>query len=132
MGAILSKMKIITESPEPPYSIPDQAEPVEIVEKGGLEFFTVDSEGELITVDPQDDMRDLQVLILVNTILKRILLIKIKNDMPQRLLFLAGTSASNINTNRFKNTFTIRDVSDPMEREMILENIGVFQRFGST
>lgn len=130
MGVILSKMKTITESPDPLYSIPDQPEPVDIVEKGGLEFFTVNSEGELITVNPQDDMGALQVIILVNTILKRIFLIKIKNDMPQRLLFLAGTSASNINTNRFKNTFTIRDVSDPMEREMILENIGVFRKFG--
>jgi hypothetical protein len=32
---------------------------------------------------------------------------------------------SNINTNRFKNEFSIRDVQDPMEREMILEKIGI-------
>ncbi|MHA1941796.1 MAG: hypothetical protein ACXACP_09815 [Candidatus Hodarchaeales archaeon] len=131
MGAILSRMKSITESPEQLFSIPDQPEPLDIIEKGGLEFFTVSSEGELITVEPTADIHALQVLILVNTILKRIFLIKLKNDMPQRLLFLAGTSASNINTNRFKNTFTIRDVSDPMERDMILENIDDFQRLGT-
>ncbi len=128
MGAILSRMKNITESPELYSSLPDKVEPLDIVEKGGLEFFTVSPEGELLTVDPKVDMNTLQVLILVNTILKRIFLIKLKNNMPQRLLFLAGTSASNINTNRFKNRFTIRDVTDPMEREMILETIGVFQK----
>ena len=48
-----------------------------------------------------------------------------KDSVPHRLIFLASTAVSNINTNRFKNEFSTRDVQDPMEREMILEEIGI-------
>jgi hypothetical protein len=46
-------------------------------------------------------------------------------------MFHAGTAASNINTNRFKNRFSIRDVSDPMEVELILEKVGIIHEISS-
>ncbi|MHA2225583.1 MAG: hypothetical protein ACXAC8_10295 [Candidatus Hodarchaeales archaeon] len=96
---------------------------------GGLEFFTIDDGGDLIQLEPTADLGMHSILILINRVIKKILLIKLKDVAPQRLMFLAGRSASNLNSNRFKNELSIRDVSDPMEREMILEKIGTFRSF---
>ncbi|MFW9903880.1 MAG: hypothetical protein ACFFFH_06070 [Candidatus Thorarchaeota archaeon] len=126
MERILKRIKDITSSeipvePVTPYYIP---------KRGGLEFFTVNTDGELITLKPSDDFTTHPVIILINGVIKRILLIKLDDNVPQRLMFLAGRTASNLNSNRFKNEFTIRDVTDPIEREMILEKIGTIQKIG--
>ncbi len=127
MERILSRIKKISISEEIPSY---QETPYYIPERGGLEFFTINTEGELITLKQSDELTAYPVLILINGVIKRILLIKLDDSAPQRLMFLAGRSASNINSNRFKNSFTIRDVSDPIEREIILEKIGTIQKIG--
>ncbi len=121
LNRIKESVKEIPISKVPPYYIP---------ERGGLEFYTINMEGDLITLKPSDDFLVHSVLILINGVIKRIFLIKLKDSAPQRLMFLASRSASNLNTNRFKNDFTIRNVSDPIERELILEKIGIIQRIG--
>jgi hypothetical protein len=102
-----------------------------IAERGGLEFHTIDMGGNLITLEPNADLTVHSILILINSIIKRIFIIKLKESVPQRLAFIAGRTASNLNSNRFKNEFNIRNVTDPLEREMILEKIGIIQKFGS-
>ncbi|MHA1977389.1 MAG: hypothetical protein ACW98I_10850 [Candidatus Hodarchaeales archaeon] len=131
MQKILSRLKQMFESPDPHIPVSDDKISSYIPEKGGLEFFTVNAEGDLREINLHTDLATLSVLILVNTLLKRIFLIQLKDSISQHLMFRAGTSVSNINTNRFKNRFSIRNVSDPMEREMILEKIGVIQEIGS-
>ncbi|MHA1995011.1 MAG: hypothetical protein ACW97Z_10755 [Candidatus Hodarchaeales archaeon] len=131
MQKILSRIKQICESPDPHVPVTVDSDLSYIHEKGGLEFFTVNTEGDLREINLQTDLGALSVLILVNTLLKRIFLIELKDSISQHLMFHAGASASNINTNRFKSRFSIRNVSDPMEREMILEKIGVIQEIGS-
>ncbi len=131
MQVILSRLKQVSESPDQYIPVPDEEEPAYIHEKGGLQFYTVNSQGDLREINLQTDLGTLSVLILVNTLLKRIFLIELKDSISQHLMFHAGASASNINSNRFKNRFSIRNVSDPMEREMILEKIGVIQELGS-
>ena len=125
MNSILDRIKSIPDSPEAVTIVMDSEKPSQIVERGGLEFFTVNTEGDLREIDPRGDLGTCSVLIMINTILKRIFLIRLKDSIPPRQIFLASTSVSNINTNRFKNEFTVRDVQDPMEREMILEKIGI-------
>jgi hypothetical protein len=126
MERILKRIKDISSQ-----KIPVETEtPLYIPERGGLEFFTINAEGELITLKPSDDFTIHPVIILINGVIKRILLLKLDDHAPQRLMFLAGRTASNLNTNRFKNEFTIRDVTDPIEREMILEKIGTIQKIG--
>ncbi|MFX1505399.1 MAG: hypothetical protein ACFFDC_04705 [Promethearchaeota archaeon] len=126
MERILRRIKEISSS-----DIPIETRtPSYIPERGGLEFCTINTEGELITLKPSDDFTIHPVIILINGVIKRILLIKLDDSVPQRLMFLAGRTASNLNTNRFKNEFTIRDVTDPIEREMILEKIGTIQKIG--
>ncbi|MHA1971786.1 MAG: hypothetical protein ACTSW1_02265 [Candidatus Hodarchaeales archaeon] len=101
--------------------------PKMLAEKGGLEYFTIEDEGKLLELEPNQDFSSHPILILVNSVLKKILVIKLQDNIPQRLLFLAGRSASNLNSNRFKNEYNIRNVLDPLEREMILEKIGLIQ-----
>jgi len=113
---------IITEEPQV------TPKPIMLAKKGGLEYYTIKDEGELVELESYKDFSSHQVLILVNSILKKILVIKLKDNIPQRLFFLAGRSASNLNSNRFKNEYNIRNVLDPLEREMILEKIGLIQK----
>ncbi len=131
MDNILKRIKGITDSPDLTTVVMEPVEPLNIVERGGLEFFTIDPEGKTREIDPRVELSVCSVLILVNTILKRIFLIRLKESIPHRLLFLASTAVSNINTNRFKNEFSIRDVQDPLEREMILNKIGIILKIGA-
>ena len=131
MNSILNKIKSITDSTDQTTVVMKPVEPTHIVERGGLEFFTIDTEGEAREIDPRVELSSCSVLIIANTILKRIFLIRLKDSIPHRLVFLASTAVSNINTNRFKNEFTVRDVQDPMEREMILEKIGIILKIGA-
>lgn len=126
MNRILTRIKEITQIP----SAEEVPTPYYISERGGLEFYTINMEGDLITLETTSDLTAHPVLILINSVVKRIFLIKLNDSVPQRLAFLAGRSASNLNSNRFKNEFTIRNVSDPIEREMILEKIGIIQKIG--
>ena len=131
MQRVLTRIKQIFESPDLQVPASDSESGVYIHEKGGLEFFTVNTQGDLREINIRTDLGTLSVLILVNTLLRQIFLIELKASVSQHLMFHASTSASNINTNRFKSRFSVRNVSDPMEREMILEKIGVIQELDS-
>lgn len=128
MQRILHRVKEIALSPDVEIPPTSKEQPYYISEKGGLEFYTINENGELVTIEPKSDLTTHSVLLVCNSVIKRIFLMKLKDNAPQRLMFLAGKSASNLNTKRFKNEFTIRDVSDPLEREMLLEKIGIIQK----
>lgn len=131
MKNLLNRIKEITKD----ISLEEGVAPVEpphyVAERGGLEFHTIDMSGNLITLEPMTDFSTHSVLILVNSIIKRIFTIQLRDSVPQRLIFLASRTASNLNSNRFKNEFKIRNVTDPLEREMILEKIGIIQKIGT-
>ncbi|MHA2247736.1 MAG: hypothetical protein ACXADY_22500 [Candidatus Hodarchaeales archaeon] len=130
MNRILTRVKKITQIPSAE-EVPTPSEtPYYISERGGLEYHTVNVEGDLITLENSSDLTAHPVLILINSVIKRIFLIKLKDSVSQRIMFLAGRSATNLNANRFKNEFTIRSVSDPIERDIILEKIGIIQKIG--
>ncbi|MFX1282055.1 MAG: hypothetical protein ACFFB5_00305 [Promethearchaeota archaeon] len=125
MNRILDRIKEMLSTAE----IPTET-PYYIPERGGLEFYTINADGDLIELETSVDLSAYSILMVINAVVKRIFLIKLDDSTPQRLMFLAGRSASNLNVNRFKNEFTIRDVSDPIERDMILEKIGIIQKIG--
>jgi hypothetical protein len=104
---------------------------VYLAERGGLEYFTIEEGGELLSLEPRTNFDQYPLFILVNTILKKIFVLVLKENVSQRSIFLAGRSATNLNSNRFKNEFTIRNVLDPLEREMILEKIGMIQEIST-
>jgi hypothetical protein len=98
---------------------------------GGLEFFTNDETGELIKLEPNTNFQQFPFIILVNTVVKKIFILRTKDHVSQRTIFLAAKSASNLNSNKFKNEFTIRNVVDPLEKEMILDKVGIIQEISA-
>lgn len=131
MKRVLARIQEISKDPSIEGEDLTVEPPHYIAERGGLEFHTIDTGGNLITLEPNADLTVHSILILINSIIKRIFIIKLKDSVPQRLTFIAGRTASNLNSNRFKNEFNIRNVTDPLEREMILEKIGIIQKFGT-
>jgi len=131
MRNILDRMKEISKSPGIP-ALPTPEKPsYYISETVGLEIYTVDDGGELITLETKSDLTTYSILIVCNTVIKKIFLMKLKEKVSQRHMFFAGRSASNLNIKRFKNEFTIRDITDPLEIEMLLEKVGLIQKIVS-
>ncbi|MFX0084743.1 MAG: hypothetical protein ACFFAU_03640 [Candidatus Hodarchaeota archaeon] len=131
MQRLLNRIKDITKDTSIAAGETLEEPPHYVAERGGLEFHTIDEAGNLITLNTNFDLKIYSVLILVNRIIKRIFIIKLNDTIPQRLVFLAGRTASNLNSKRFKSEFNIRNVTDPLEREMILEKIGILQKIGT-
>ncbi len=131
MQRILNHMKEVSQSADIKILPSPEEPPVYIPEKGGVELYTIDEGGELLTVEPKSDLAKQSVLIVCNNVIKRMFIMKLNDESPQRLMFLAGKTASNLNSNRFKNEFSIRNVSDPLEREMLLEKIGIIQKIST-
>ncbi|MFX0171292.1 MAG: hypothetical protein ACFE9L_05180 [Candidatus Hodarchaeota archaeon] len=131
MQRILNRMKEVSLSIGTEVTPISKEKPYYIPERGGLEFYTINESGELISVEANSDLTTHSILLVCNSVIKRIFKIRLKDNTPQRLMFLAGRSASNLNTKRFKNEFTIRDITDPLEIEMLLEKIGIIQKIGT-
>ncbi len=127
MQTIFNRMKNLCEELSNGTIPSMEYQPQVLAERGGLEYYTINDVGDPLPLQPNDEIMDNSVLIIANTILKRLLVIKLKENVSQRLMFIAGRSASNLNSNRFKNEFTIRNVLDPLEREMIIEKIGILR-----
>lgn len=125
MTRILDRIRSVTQSTETPEPVSPEERPVFLPTKGGLEFYRVDPEGELLEVALNSALVQYPILIICNLVIKRIILLKMKDDVSQRQLFIAGKHATNLNSSRFKNSFRIRDVQDPMERDFLLEKLGV-------
>lgn len=131
MKRVLTRIQEISQDPSIEEADLTVEPPHYIAERGGLEYHTIDTGGNLITLEPNADLTAHSILILINSLIKRIFIIKLKDSIPQRLIFIAGRTASNLNSSRFKNEFNIRNVTDPLEREMILEKIGIIQKIGT-
>ena len=130
MKRVLERIKDVRQSvdyKEPSISVEI---PSYIAEGTGLELYTINADEELINLAPSSNLESYSILIVCNLMLKRIFLMKLDDDISQRNMFIASKSASNLNANRYKNEFTIRNVSDPLEREMLLEKVGIIQQYG--
>jgi hypothetical protein len=125
MNRILNRIQDVSQSAEIIELVSPEIQPTFLPSKGGLEFFRVDPEGELIEAPIDSTLIQYPILIICNLVIKRIILLKMKENVSQRQFFLASKHASNLNASRFKNAMEIRDVQDPLEREMILEKLGV-------
>ncbi|MFW9854505.1 MAG: hypothetical protein ACFFFG_05575 [Candidatus Thorarchaeota archaeon] len=125
MKRVLSRIQDVSQSTEIIEPVSPEKEPVYLPSKGGLEFFHVNNQGELLELPINGSLTQYPILIICNLVIKRIILLKMTEDVSQRQFFLASKHASNLNSSRFKNAMEIRDVQDPLEREMILEKLGV-------
>lgn len=100
-------------------------EPVE--KREAIYFFAVNQQGEHVQANEEfiNNPAEFPVVVIVNTIQKRIFVLKNREDATNRQMFLASRAASTINTKRFKNEFHIRDISDPFEAELLMDQISV-------
>ncbi|MFX1537432.1 MAG: hypothetical protein ACFFDI_24760, partial [Promethearchaeota archaeon] len=89
MNRILDRIKEMLSTAE----IPTET-PYYIPERGGLEFYTINADGDLIELETSVDLSAYSILMVINAVVKRIFLIKLDDSTPQRLMFLAGRSAS--------------------------------------
>lgn len=131
MRNVLDRMKKISISPEVPVRPTPEEQPYYISKTRGLEIYTIDEAGELITLETKNNLTSYSILIVCNIVIKKIFLLKLKENVSQRHMFFAGRSASNLNTKRFKNEFVVRDITDPLEIEMLLEKVGIIQKIAS-
>ena len=75
MKKILSRLTALIDTAD---TIPiEPVEPQFIVERGGLIFYTVTEAGDVKEVVSRPDLETLPVVILVNTLLQKILIIKL-------------------------------------------------------
>ncbi|MFX0062048.1 MAG: hypothetical protein ACFFC7_07655 [Candidatus Hermodarchaeota archaeon] len=95
--------------------------PESILEEQTIYLYTVDPQGELQTLTLGMDLSTYPVLILINTIIKQIFVIENQADVSNRLLFFASRAASQLNRQQWRNEFRIRDISDSLDCQRIIE-----------
>ncbi|MFX0067146.1 MAG: hypothetical protein ACFFC7_33870 [Candidatus Hermodarchaeota archaeon] len=95
--------------------------PEAMLEEQTIYLYTVDPQGELQTLTLGMDLSTYPVLILINTITKQIFVIENQADASNRLLFFASRAASQLNSQRWRNEFRIRDISDSLDRQRVIE-----------
>ncbi|MFX1514513.1 MAG: hypothetical protein ACFFCQ_18240 [Promethearchaeota archaeon] len=127
---ILEKIENLVKAEEAEVSPPEE----EVVVKPSEEeikvinVYSIDLQGELIPIllDGSTDIDSYPVLLIANTILKQIFVIKIQESISPRKMFLASSAASKLNITKFKNEFSKRDVIDPLETQILLEKLNAF------
>ena len=126
---ITDKLREITSVKQTtPYKPPSQ---LEYIEEKTFALYTIDEQGELIDVKSLNNIEKLEILLFANTITKTIFNIIMRENLSQRKLFLAGKAASQLNLNRFRSECKIRNVSDLMMRNYLLDRISIlFKEYG--
>lgn len=125
---VFDKVQQVTSKEE--VTLPRKVEEEKLLTDQAVYFYTVQKEkpeGELepIAFDSQINLRSFPVLVIVNTVIEKIFILKNREDTPNRLMFLASRAASRLNTDRWRNRFRVRDVSDPLECEILIDKASV-------
>ncbi|MHA2332665.1 MAG: hypothetical protein ACXAEU_11645 [Candidatus Hodarchaeales archaeon] len=90
-------------------------------------LYTVNQQGELVTIasDTKTNLEDYPVLVIVNTVLQRIFVLKNKSEISNRFLFFANRAALNLNTKRWKSKFTVNEVYEPLESRILIDQASI-------
>jgi hypothetical protein len=75
-------------------------------------FFTTNEEENVLPVNDLKNVNELNSLIQVDMKNKIIYVLKVKPDIPQREIFIAGRAASQLNLEKFKSEFSIEKIND--------------------
>lgn len=104
-----------------------------LLEEKTLTLYTIDDQGEPVELTKGQNINSLEVLIFANVITKTIFKIIMKDNLSQRKLFLAGKAASHLNLKKFRSQCNIRDVSDSMMRNFLIDKIEILiKEYGLT
>ncbi|MFW9995302.1 MAG: hypothetical protein ACFFD4_24915 [Candidatus Odinarchaeota archaeon] len=126
MKRIFDKIQQLTR--EAPLAVPATVElPSQREQIKPIYFYMVNQQGELepIISGSQVELTSYPLLVIVNTVLKQIFVLKNREDIPRRLVFLSSRAASNLNAQQWKNEFQIRDISDPFESKILIDKASI-------
>jgi hypothetical protein len=128
-GQINDKLRELTAvKSTTPYKAPQE---LDLFEEKTFALYTIDDQGELEELKSLNQAETVDVLIFVNTITKNIYKIIMHDNLSQRMLFLAGKAASQLNLNKFRSQCNVKDVSDMMMRNYLLDRITIiFKEYG--
>ncbi|MHA2333519.1 MAG: hypothetical protein ACXAEU_15960 [Candidatus Hodarchaeales archaeon] len=88
-------------------------------------LYTVNKQGDVISIDSDVTpfLSSYPVLIIVNSIIKRIYILENDEDISNRLLFFASKAATKINNKQWKSEFQVRNVSDPLDCQRLIDQV---------
>lgn len=95
----------------------------EKVIKKTIEYFTVDTNGQLIELSSIELISSINILIFVNYLNKSIFIIIMNGKVSQRVRYLASKAVSELNSKSLKSEFTIRNITDELEKSFLIEKI---------
>lgn len=105
----------------PKKSLEDPTRP-ELHEKT-IHIYTVNLQGDpiAISLDNKTDLSSYSVLIIVNTIIKRVSVLENRKDVSSQLLFYANRAADRLNNQHWKSEFQTQHISDPFDCENLID-----------
>lgn len=122
LDEILTNTSLLSEDQEEIKKAPKEVISLELQDKT-IHIFTVNQEGDpvAITFDNQSDLSSHPVLIIVNTIIKRISVLETSDDVSSQLLFYANRAADRLNNQHWKSEFQTQHISDPIDCENLID-----------
>jgi small GTP-binding protein len=88
-----------------------------------VHIYTVNLQGDPIAInlDNKTDLSSYSILIIANTIIKRISVLENKEGVSSQLLFYANRAADRLNNQHWKSEFQTQHISDPYECESLID-----------
>ncbi|MHA1168058.1 MAG: ADP-ribosylation factor-like protein [Candidatus Hodarchaeales archaeon] len=86
-----------------------------------ISIFTLNKNDELEEINPNDDLFAIPVLIIVNTIIKKIYVLENGSEVSSYILLKNSHAATRINKQRYKGEFQISNISSPLDCGNIID-----------
>jgi len=88
-----------------------------------VHIYTVDLQGDPIAINltSKTDLSSYSILIIANTIIKRISVLENKEGVSSQLLFYANRTADRLNNQLWKSEFQTQHISDPYDCENLID-----------
>ncbi|MFW9992140.1 MAG: hypothetical protein ACFFD4_08750, partial [Candidatus Odinarchaeota archaeon] len=126
LDTILSKIHLSTEENEATKGEHEHEVPVQPnLQEKIIYMYTVNQQGELATITPDNQTvpSSYPVLVIVNTIIKKIYILDNTDGGSSKLLHLANRAAAEINKQQWDNKFRIHNISDSLACESLIEQV---------
>ncbi|MFW9930280.1 MAG: hypothetical protein ACFFD1_12870 [Candidatus Thorarchaeota archaeon] len=90
-----------------------------------VRLYKINQDGEIESFDyiNKDQLRTLSLFLYINSVTKHIYILENSEDVPNRQLFFANRSASNLNQRNFKSEYLIQNISEPWDCERLIGQI---------
>lgn len=97
-------------------------------ENSSFGFYSISKSGELVPLNNFQEISHLNSLIMVDIENKMLNVLKLNPKTSKHELFLAGRAASNLNIQRLKRDFIVKNVTDELEIKMLLHKVNLIHK----